>query len=152
MFKQKNPLRQQAINQGQTLLAEVNRARVLTQNMVSTCDNIVSNINSGNTQNIINAVQNVRNMASQAAQATQCINHGINERLDMTSYALGAIQNRISEVSGVIQNLKETSANYEMNWNQYGGQQQGQYGTSTLQQSMQGQFGGSIPHQNDFLS
>ena len=147
MFQQKNPFLQHAINHGQALIAEVNRTRSLSQDIVSTCDNVVMAINSGNPQNAINSIQDIRNMAIQVSQATQFFNHAINERLDMSSYVLNSIQHKINEMSGAIQGLRSNSANYQKGWNQYEAQQSGQYGFSTTQQQMMpGQYGySSVP-------
>lgn len=148
MFQQTNPFLQHAINHGQSMIAEINKARSLSQDMVSACDNIIAAINSGNTQNAINSIQNVRNMASQVSQATQFFSQAINERLDMTSYVLNAIQHKINEMSGAIQSLRSNTTNYQMGWNPYGTQQPGQYGFSMpQQQSAPGQYGNSMPQQ-----
>ncbi len=139
MSQQTNPFLQHAINHGQALIAEVNKAKSLSQDIVSTCDNAVMAINSGNIQNAINSIQNIRNMASQVSQSTQFFNHAINERLDMSSYVLNSIQHKINEVSSAIQSLRGNSTNYQMGWNQSGMQQPGQYGFSV----QQGQYGSS---------
>lgn len=141
MYRQKNPFLQHAINHGQTLIAEVNKANSLSQDIVSTCDNIVMAINSGNPQNAINSIQNIRNMAIQVSQSTQFFNHVINERLDMSTYVLNSIQHKINEMTGAIQGLRDNSANYQRNWNQYEAQHPGQYGSSMSQQTMPYQYG-----------
>jgi hypothetical protein len=145
LSQQTNPFLQHAINHGQALIAEVNKAKSLSQDIVSTCDNAVMAINSGNIQNAINSIQNIRNMASQVSQSTQFFNHAINERLDMSSYVLNSIQHKLNEVSGAIQSLRGNSTNYQLGWNQYGTQQPGQYGFSGPQQ--QGQYGPSSVQQ-----
>jgi hypothetical protein len=144
LSQQKNPFLQHAINHGQALIAEVNKAKSLSQDIVSNCDNVVMAINSGNIQNAINSIQNIRNMASQVSQSTQFFNQAINERLDMSSYVLNSIQHKINEVSGAIQSLRGNSNNYQLGWNQYGTQQPNQYGYSMPQQGQQqGQYGSS---------
>lgn len=142
MSQQTNPFLQHAINHGQALITEVNKAKSLSQDIVSTCDNVVMAINSGNIQNAISSIQNIRNMASQVSQSTQFFNQAINERLDMSSYVLNSIQHKINEVSGAIQSLRGNSTNnYQVGWNQYGTQQPGQYGFSVpQQQGQQGQY------------
>lgn len=145
MFQQTNPFLQHAINHAHSLMSEVNKAKILSQDIVSACDNIAMAINSGNTQSAIASIQNVRNMASQVSQSTQCFSQAINERLDMSSYVLNAVQHKINEMSNAIQSLRGNSANYQMGWNQYGVQQSGQYGASMQQQqAMPGQYGGPI--------
>ena len=152
MFQQPNPFLQHAISHGQSLLAEVNKSRSLSQDIISTCDNVVMALNSGNTQSAISSVQNIRNMAGQVSQTVQFFNQVINERLDMTSYVLGTIQHKINEMANAVQSLRGVSANYQTGWNQYGAQQmgQGQYGASMPQQQtmMPGQYGtSSMPQQ-----
>jgi hypothetical protein len=140
MFQPTNPFLQHAVNQRQILITEVNKAKTLSQDIVSTCDNAVMAINSGNIQNAIGSIQNIRNMAIQVAQSTQFFNNAINERLEMSSYVLNSIQHKISEVSGAIEKLRGNSTNYQMGCNQYGmqqpwqSQQQGQYDSSSAQQ------------------
>ncbi len=140
MYQQTNPFLQHAVSHGQTLITEVNKAKTLSQDIVSTCDNAVMAINSGNIQNAIGSIQNIRNMANQVSQSTQFFDHAINERLEMSSYVLNSIQHKMNEVSGAIQSLKSNSTNNQAGWNQYGtqqpwqSQQQGQYGSSSVQQ------------------
>ncbi|SEO76729.1 hypothetical protein [Propionispora vibrioides] len=144
MFQQTNPFLQHAINHGQSLIAEMNKARSLSQDIVSACDSAMMSMNAGNTQNAINSVQSIRNMATQVAQSTQLFNQAINERLDMSSYMLNHIQQKIGELSGAIQSLKASTAHCQsMNWGQY----PNQYGNSSAHQMMPGQFGSSMPQQ-----
>jgi hypothetical protein len=141
MYEQTNPFLQHAVNHGQSLLAGVNRTRVLSQDIISTCDNIAMSISAGNTQGALNSVQNVKNMANQVSQSAQMVNQAVNERLDMTTHILGRIQYRINEMSTAIQSVRAgTSTNYQAGW--------GQYGTAMSQQQMpSGQFGASVPQQ-----
>ncbi|TWH51989.1 hypothetical protein [Sporomusa sp. KB1] len=131
MFQQTNPFLQHAVNHGQSLISEVNNARSLSQDIASNCDNIVTAINSGNPQNAVNLVQNIRSKATQVAQSTQFLNYAINERLDMASYVLDAIQYKTSELSNAIKSMRSTAANYQ---NQSGMQQSWQYGVPMQQQ------------------
>ncbi|BBB93542.1 methyl-accepting chemotaxis domain-containing protein [Methylomusa anaerophila] len=117
-FQQTNPFLQHVVNHGHSLITEVNKASSLCQEIVLNCDNIVAAINSGNPQNAVNLVQNIRNKASQVSQSTQFFNQAINERLDMSAYVLNTIQHKLNEISGAIQSLRGTTANYQM-W-QYG--------------------------------
>ncbi|SHJ90268.1 hypothetical protein [Propionispora hippei] len=144
MYQQANPFLQHAINHGQSLIAEMNKARSLSQDIVSACDSAMMSMNAGNTQNAINSVQSIRNMATQVAQSTQIFNQAINKRLDMSSYMLNHIQQKIGELSGAIQSLKASTAHSQsMNWGQYSNQ----YGHSSAHQMMPGQFGSSMPQQ-----
>jgi hypothetical protein len=63
-------------------------------------------IQSGNSQGAINLAQNARNMAMQVARDTQQLNTTITERLEMASYAVSMIQNRINELSGALNSLR----------------------------------------------
>ncbi len=147
MFQQTNPFLQHAVNHAQSLLTAVNRTSSLSQDIVFNCDNIIASINSGNTQNAINSLQTIRTMAGQVSQSAQLINQAVNERLDMTAYVLGALQHKITEMSNVVQSLKNTSANNQMQWNQAGMYQQNQYG-APQQQTMAHQYGNfSVPQQ-----
>lgn len=141
MYEQTNQFMRHAVKHGQSLLAEVNRTRVLSQEIVSICDNTIMAVGSGNTQAAINSVQNVKNVANQVAQSAQMVNQLVNERLDMNAHILGRIQCRISEMSNAIQSIKnDPSANYQMGW--------GQYGAAMPQQQMtSGQYGNIAPQQ-----
>lgn len=120
MFQHPNPFLQHAISHGQSLLSEINKTRILSQDIISACDNISMAVNSGNTQGAVNSIQNIRNMASQLSQTSQILTNAVNERLDMSSYVLSAIQHKLNEVSGALQSLRSVSTNHQSGWNQYG--------------------------------
>lgn len=122
MYNQPNPFLQHGVRHAQSLLNESNRAVTLSQEIMATCDSIIMNINSGNSQGAINAAQNVKNMAVQVAQSTQTFNQAINERMDMATYFLSRIQSKVNEMSNAIQSIRGTSnIGASSGINQYGG-------------------------------
>jgi uncharacterized phage infection (PIP) family protein YhgE len=142
MSQQTNPFLQHAVNHGKSLLNEINRTHSLSQEIISTCDNITMCLNSGNTQSAINSIQNVKDMANQVSQSSEFFNQAINERLDMVGHVLGKIQYRVNQMSSAIQSVRGTPANYQTNWDENRNWMPQQQMTSS-QQQMWGQYGGA---------
>ncbi|MCL6612971.1 MAG: hypothetical protein K6T66_15680 [Peptococcaceae bacterium] len=111
-----NPFIQHAMRHGQRLISETNRAVEASQALVSTCDQILLSINSGNLQGAVMAAQNARNLASQVAQSTQELSQAINERLDMGTFVLGRIQQHVNELAGALQSMRTESGFYRSPW------------------------------------
>lgn len=109
---QVNPFIQHAVRHGQEFLHESGRAAVISQDLITICDEAIMNINSGNTRDALSSVHNARNMAVEINQSARQLNETISERMQMASFILGRIQHNLNELSTAMQSLQTFRYDY----------------------------------------
>ena len=107
-----NPFIQHALQHGQLVFNEANRAITNSQSLIPACDDIIQSINSGNTQRAAAVAQNLKLISEQLYQSTQLISNNLNQRVDMISYVLNRAQQNITELTGAIHTLRNPQTGY----------------------------------------